>query len=91
MAVFITVHVEGPHDRLTAAYDRIADYEEANISELGCHTCAKTDKGIFVSGVWSSRDSFDRLMASPEMQNLLRELALPEPKIEIYEVYRSRH
>ena len=89
--VFITVRVKGPHDRLCAAYDKIADYEESHVAELRCHTCAKTADGIFVSGTWESRESFDRLMASAEFQKILEEAKLPPPEIEVLEVYRSRH
>lgn len=91
MAVFITVRAKGDHAALTKAYDVIADYEEARISELGCHVCAKTADGIFVSGVWKSREAFDRLFASAEFQAILREQKMPPPEIEVFEVYRSRH
>lgn len=92
MAVFITVKAQGDHARLLAAYDRIADYEEANVPELGCHVCAKTDDGMLVSGTWESREAFERLMASAAFQKVLAEANLPAaPQIEIHEVYRSRH
>lgn len=91
MPVFITVKVKGDHARLFAAYDRIADYEEANVPELGCHVCAKTADGMFVSGTWESADAFERLMASTAFRKILEECALPPPDVEIFEVYRSRH
>jgi hypothetical protein len=89
--VFITVRVKGPHDRLCAAYDRIADFEESNVPELRCHTCAKTADGILVSGTWESREAFDRLMASAAFQKILEEANLPPPEIEVLAVHRSRH
>ena len=92
MAVFITVRVKGAHDRLFQAYDRIADYEEAVVPELGCHVCARTDEGMLVSGTWASREAFERLMASAAFQKVLEEADLPEPPdIQMYEIYRSRH
>lgn len=91
MSVFITVKVKGEHARLCAAYDRIADYEEANVAELGCHVCAMTEEGILVSGTWDSKEAFDRLFASREFQAILQQCALPAPQIEIHPVYRSRH
>ncbi|WP_420468588.1 hypothetical protein [Panacagrimonas sp.] len=91
MAVFITVKVKGEHAHLLAAYDRIADYEEANIPELGCHVCARTGDGMLVSGVWESREAFERLMASAPFQSILADCNLPAPEVEFYEVYRSRH
>jgi hypothetical protein len=92
MAVFITVRVKGNHDRLFEAYDRIANYEEAEVPELGCHVCARTDDGMLVSGTWSTREAFERLMASAAFQKVLEEANLPErPEIQVYEIYRSRH
>jgi quinol monooxygenase YgiN len=92
MPVFITVKVKGDHARLFAAYDRIADYEEANVPELGCHVCAKTEDGMLVSGTWKSREAFEQLMASPRFRDILAEANLPNaPQIEIHEIYRSRH
>lgn len=92
MAVFITVKVKGNHDRLFEAYDRIADYEEAEVPELGCHVCARTDEGMLVSGTWTSREAFERVMASADFQKVLGEANLPgPPEIQVYEIYRSRH
>jgi quinol monooxygenase YgiN len=92
MPVFIAVKVKGDHARLFAAYDRIADYEEANVPELGCHVCAKTEDGMLVSGTWKSREAFEQLMASPRFRDILAEANLPNaPQIEIHEIYRSRH
>ncbi len=91
MTVFITVKVPGDHTRLCAAYDRIADYEEANVPELGCHVCALTAEGIFVSGTWESKESFDRLFASRAFQDILAQCALPQPEIAVFPVYRTRH
>lgn len=89
--VFITVRVKGDHAKLFAAYDVIANYEEARIPELRCHVCAKTPDGMYVSGVWDSRESFETLMASADFQAMLRELNVPAPEVEIFDVYRSRH
>ncbi len=84
--------VRGNHDQLFEAYDRIADYEEAEVPELGCHVCARTDDGMLVSGTWASREAFERLMASAPFQKVLDQANLPEaPEVSIYEVYRSRH
>ena len=92
MPVFITVKVKGDHARLFAAYDRIADYEEANVPELGCHVCARTEDGMLVSGTWESREAFEQLMASALFHKILAEANLPDaPQIEIHEIYRSRH
>ncbi len=91
MAVFITVHVKGKHDALLAAYDRIADYEESTVPELRCHVCAKTADGMLVSGVWETREAFDRLLSSAGFQALLAETGVAAPEVRILEVYRSRH
>ncbi|MGQ0696880.1 MAG: hypothetical protein ACT4PZ_01425 [Panacagrimonas sp.] len=92
MPVLITVKVKGDHTSLFAAYDRIADYEEANVPELGCHVCARTEDGMLVSGTWESREAFEQLMASALFQKILAEANLPAaPRIEIHEIYRSRH
>jgi hypothetical protein len=89
--VFITVRVKGDHAKLFEAYDVIANYEEERIPELRCHVCAKTPDGMYVSGVWDSRESFEKLMASAEFLAILKEQNVPAPEIEIFEVYRSRH
>lgn len=92
MPVFITVKVKGDHARLFAAYDRIADYEEANVPELGCHICSRSEDGMLVCGTWATREAFEQLMASPRFQKILAEANLPDaPQIEIHEIYRSRH
>ncbi len=92
MPVFITVKVKGDHASLFAAYDRIADYEEANVPELGCHICSKSGDGMLVCGTWESREAFEQLMTSARFQKILAEANLPgAPEIEIYEIYRSRH
>ncbi len=91
MAVFITVRAKGEAAKLKAAYDRIAEYEESRVPELGCHVCALTADGIFVSGTWTDRAAFERLMANPEFQALLASCDVGTPEVEIFEVYRSRH
>ena len=91
MAVLITVRVKGDPKSLVAGYNAVADYEESRVAELRCHVCAKTDDGLLITGVWESRESFERLLGSSEFRKILEDHRMPPPEIEILEVYRSRH
>lgn len=89
MAVLATFTVKGNTEELLERYDdaipRIVEiYPDKPLS----HVAVPSDGGIKIFDVWESEKALGDFAQNPRFQEVLRDVGLPEPEVEVTPVHR---
>jgi quinol monooxygenase YgiN len=89
MAVMAIFTVKGDTKELLAKYDKsVQSVVDGASGRPLSHVCVPRDDGFMVVDVWESKDALEGFAQNPRFRQVLRDVGLPEPQVEVYPVHR---